>query len=109
MYIFRMPNMPSLISSLAAIGALAGPALAQTTSVTSLFLLGLEDNSMVASVISAGPEAVVYSINCSPDTATDANECGIIDGVTWTAGPSILEWHSTTTAAYAPAPLPIFQ
>lgn len=82
--------------SLAAVGALIAPALAQTTSITSLFLYGLEDNTMVASVISVGPEAVVYSINCA--FATDANDCGIVDGITWTAGPSTLGWHSTTSS-----------
>jgi Co/Zn/Cd efflux system component len=48
--------------------ALAAGTMAQSTSVTSLFLYGYEGQNIVASVISAAPEATSFFVNCAPGT-----------------------------------------
>lgn len=54
--------------SFALASALVAGAMAQSTSVTSLFLYGYEGENIVASVISAAPEATSYFVNCAPGT-----------------------------------------
>jgi hypothetical protein len=52
--------------------ALAAGAMAQSTSVTSMFIYGFEGKNIVASVISAAPEATSFFVNCAP--GTDSND-----------------------------------
>lgn len=54
--------------SFALASALVAGTLAQSTSVTSLFLYGYEGENIVASVISAAPEETTYFVNCAPGT-----------------------------------------
>lgn len=54
--------------SFAVASALVAGAMAQSTSVTSMFLYGYEGQNIVASVISAAPEATSYYVNCAPGT-----------------------------------------
>lgn len=83
--------------SLLTMSALMGSALAQTTSVTSLLLYGFEGDNIVASVMSAGPQATEYFVTCAP--GTDASDCGFGPGVTFTEGPSTLGIHLTESGA----------
>lgn len=48
--------------------ALAAGTMAQTTSVTSLYLYGSEGDNIVASVISAAPDETTYFVTCAPGT-----------------------------------------
>lgn len=48
--------------------ALVAGAAAQSTTVTSLNIYGFEGENIVASVISAAPEATTYFVNCAPGT-----------------------------------------
>lgn len=82
--------------SLLIASAFAATTLAQTT-VTSLYLYGFEGNDLVASVVSAAPEATAYFINCAE--GTDSNDCGFGQGVTFTEGPSTLAIHYTEDGA----------
>lgn len=84
--------MPSLCS-FTAVCALAATALAQTTSVTSLFLYGFEGDNIVASVIAAAPTATEYFLTCA--VGTDASDCGLGNGVTFAEGPSTAAYHLT--------------
>ncbi|KAJ4385561.1 hypothetical protein N0V93_009990 [Gnomoniopsis smithogilvyi] len=79
--------------SLTAISALMGSALTQSTSVTSLLLYGFEGDNIVASVMSAAPQATEYFVTCAP--GTDGSDCGFGPGVTFTEGPSTLGIHLT--------------
>lgn len=88
--------MPSS-RSIAALGALVASAIAQTTSITSLFLYGFEGDNIVASVLSAAPQATEYFITCAP--GTDGSDCGFGPGVTWTEGPSTVAYHLTESGA----------
>lgn len=54
--------------SLAVASAFMAGAMAQSTSVTSMFLYGFEGENIVASVISAAPDATSYYVNCAPGT-----------------------------------------
>lgn len=54
--------------SLVLASALVAGTVAQSTSVTSLFLYGYEGQNIVASVISAAPEETTYFVNCAPGT-----------------------------------------
>lgn len=83
--------------SLIAVSALAGSTLAQTSSVTSLFLYGFEGDNLVASVVAAAPAATTYFVECA--TGTDATECGFGPGVTFIEGPSTLGLHFTEDGA----------
>ena len=62
--------------SFALASALVAGTMAQSTSVTSLFLYGFEGQNIVASVISAAPEATSYSVNCAP--GTDGSDVSIM-------------------------------
>lgn len=73
--------------------ALVGSAFTQSTSVTSLLLLGFEGDNIVASVISAAPQATEYFVTCA--AGTDDTDCGFGPGVTVTEGPSTLGIHLT--------------
>ncbi|KAK4174941.1 hypothetical protein QBC36DRAFT_332516 [Triangularia setosa] len=59
---------------------------AATTSVTSIFLPGVDKQTVWASVISAEPTAATYSLGCPPDA--DSNDCGLGTGFTVVQGPS---------------------
>ncbi|CAN8102694.1 unnamed protein product [Discula destructiva] len=89
--------MPSTRSLAAPISALVASTVAQT-SVTSLFLYGFEGQNIVASVISAAPQATEYFITCAP--GTDGSDCGFGPGVTWTEGPSTVAYHLTESGAF---------
>lgn len=54
--------------SFAVASALVAGAMAQSSSVTSMFLYGYEGENIVASVISAAPDATSYYVNCAPGT-----------------------------------------
>ncbi|KAI3396239.1 hypothetical protein diail_12383 [Diaporthe ilicicola] len=70
--------------SFAVASALAAGTLAQSTSVTSLFLYGSEGQNIVASVVSAAPEATTYFVNCAPGTdGSDVSNQPIITSSLW--------------------------
>lgn len=79
--------------SLTLASALVASTMAQSTSVTSLFLYGAEGDSIVASVIAAAPTATSYFVTC-PD-GTDGNDCGMGPGMTYVLGPSTYGIHAT--------------
>lgn len=54
--------------SFAMASALVAGTMAQSTSVTSLFLYGSEGDNIVASVISAAPQETTYFVSCAPGT-----------------------------------------
>ena len=89
--------MPSSSSLVAVCALMAATTLAQTTSVTSLFLYGFEGENIVASVISAAPDATTYSINCAP--GTDSSDCGFGLGITVEDGKSTFAYHLTESDA----------
>lgn len=82
--------------SLALASALVASTMAQSTSVTSLFLYGAEGDSIVASVMSVAPGATTYFVTCP--VGTDASDCGFGPGMTYVEGPSTLEIHATESA-----------
>lgn len=84
-------------STLAVVSALAGSALAQSTSVTSLFLYGFEGENIVASVVAAAPAATTYFVGCAP--GTDSTDCGFGPGLNFVEGPSTLGLHFTEDGA----------
>ncbi|KAK3080103.1 hypothetical protein LTS18_003112 [Coniosporium uncinatum] len=53
---------------------------AQSTSVTSFFLLNTDPQPLVASVIAANPTAATFYLTCPP--GTDQNDCGYSPGIT---------------------------
>ncbi|KAK7731041.1 hypothetical protein SLS53_008843 [Cytospora paraplurivora] len=79
--------------SLTLASALVASTMAQSTSVTSLFLYGAEGDSIVASVIAAAPAATSYFVTC-PE-GTDSNDCGMGPGMTYILGPSTYGIHAT--------------
>lgn len=84
--------------SLVLASALVVGSVAQSTSVTSLFLYGYEGENIVASVLSVGPEATSYFVNCAP--GTDGSDCGFGPGVTFVNGPSTFAAHVTESGAF---------
>lgn len=80
-------------STLAVISALAGSALAQSTTVANLYLYGFEGDNIVASVVAAAPAATTYFISCGP--GTDSTDCGFGPGLNFIEGPSTLGIHYT--------------
>lgn len=52
-------------------------AATQTASVTSVFLPGFDQQSLVASVITAAPSATTYVLQCGSENALD---CGVGQG-----------------------------
>lgn len=84
-------------STLAVMSALAGSALAQSTTVASLYLYGFEGDNLVASVVAAAPEATTYFVGCAP--GTDSTECGFGPGLNFIEGPSTLGLHFTEADA----------
>lgn len=85
------------LRSLLASSALVVMTAAQSTSVTSMFLYGFEGQNIVASVVSAAPQATTYFIQCA--AGTDSSDCGFGMGVNFTLGPSTMELHYTETGA----------
>ncbi|KAL2287020.1 hypothetical protein FJTKL_06045 [Diaporthe vaccinii] len=84
--------------SFAVASALVAGAMAQSTSVTSMFLYGYEGENIVASVISAAPDATSYYVNCAP--GTDGSDCGFGPGVTFVDGGSSVGLHVTDGDAF---------
>ncbi|KAK7714532.1 hypothetical protein SLS63_011722 [Diaporthe eres] len=84
--------------SFAVASALVAGAMAQSTSVTSMFLYGYEGENIVASVISAAPDATSYYVNCAP--GTDGSDCGFGPGVTFVDGGSSVGLHVTEADAF---------
>lgn len=72
-------------------------AMAQSTSVTSMFLYGQEGENFQASVMSVSPGATTYFVNCAK--GTDSDDCGLGTGVTVVEGPSTLAEHATESGA----------
>lgn len=83
--------------SLTLASALVATTMAQSTSVTSLFLYGSEGENIVASVMSVAPGATTYFINCAE--GTDSNDCGFGQGMTFVEGPSTFGLHATESGA----------
>lgn len=79
--------------------ALVAGTAAQSTSVASLYLYDYEGQNLVASVISAAPEATSYFVNCAP--GTDGSDCGFGPGVTFVNGPSTFALHVTESGAFS--------
>ena len=62
-----------------------GLALAQTTTIT-VPLVGFDQMTLHASVVSAKPAATVLALACPP--GTDASDCGLFPAQILTYGPS---------------------
>ncbi|KAL1865366.1 hypothetical protein Daus18300_007256 [Diaporthe australafricana] len=84
--------------SFAVASALVAGTMAQSTSVTSLFLYGSEGDNIVASVISAAPQETTYFVTCA--AGTDGSDCGFGPGITFVDGPSTLGLHITEDGAF---------
>ncbi|KUI53097.1 hypothetical protein VP1G_00330 [Cytospora mali] len=84
--------------SLTMASALVATTMAQSTSVTTLFLYGAEGDNIVGSVMSVAPGATTYFVNCAP--GTDASDCGLGLGVTVVEGPSTFGMHATESGAF---------
>ncbi|KAK4185087.1 hypothetical protein QBC35DRAFT_30493 [Podospora australis] len=97
-----MVRASTLLTS-ATLAAVSAAQQAATTSVTSLIMPMLGDDQTIwASVMSAGPDATQYFIACSPDM--DDTECGLANGFTVVNGPSTLSVSMamvTVTAAFS--------
>jgi hypothetical protein len=76
-------------------GYLAAQSLAQSSSTTTVTLLlpGLDKQTVLGSVITAGPTATSYLLTCPTDAPDD--ECGLGSGFNFLQGPSTLELHAT--------------
>lgn len=77
--------------------ALVATTMAQSTSVTSLFLYGNEGENLQGSVMAVAPGATTYFIRCAE--GTDADDCGLGGGHTFIEGPSTFGEHATETGA----------
>ncbi len=92
----------AVVAGLLSAAALVRPALADPSTVVSLLLPYFDQQTVLGSVIAAGPTATSYFIKC-PD-ATDqqsAQDCGIGTGLTIVQGPSTLEIHLTDSDSVA--------
>lgn len=83
--------------SLTLASALVAATMAQSTSVTSLFLYGQEGDNLQASVMAVSPGATTYFIHCAE--GTDSNDCGLGQGATFVEGPSTFAQHATESGA----------
>lgn len=79
--------------SLSLASALVASTMAQSTSVTSLFLYGTEGDNLQGSVMAVSPGATTYFIECAE--GTDASDCGLGGGNTFVNGPSTFARHAT--------------
>jgi hypothetical protein len=82
-----------ILLALPVIAGLAGSSLAQSTTVVDVLIPQVDQQTILASVVSVGPDATAYSLACPPDT--DATDCGIGGGFFVTAGPTTAGWHIT--------------
>lgn len=82
-----------LLLALPLISALAGSALAQSTTVVTILMPQVDQQTIHASVVSAGPTATAYLLECPP--GADSLDCGIGTNFRVTEGPSTLEYHMT--------------
>lgn len=80
-------------STFAVMSALAGSAIAQSTTVVDLYLYGYEGDDIAASVVDVSPQATTYLVSCPP--GTDSNDCGLGAGMTLVQGPSTIGVHYT--------------
>jgi hypothetical protein len=72
---------------------------AKTNSVTSLFIWGADSRqSLVGSVVAAGPSAVTYAIRCAP--GVDINDCEYSVPYTITVGPAFYKAAITSTGEW---------
>ncbi|OIW32210.1 hypothetical protein CONLIGDRAFT_260945 [Coniochaeta ligniaria NRRL 30616] len=82
-----------------ALSILTAPSLAQATSqaesssIVTLHLPNFDDQTILASVITANPTATSYLLTCPTDEPDD--ECGLGSGIRVLEGPSTLEVHMT--------------
>lgn len=67
-----------------------------TTSVTSLFLPGFDQQTLVASVITAAPSATQYVVNCA---AAAPSDCGVGKGMTLLEGPFTFSFNVGDTGS----------
>lgn len=76
-----------MLHSLVAISALTGMAVAQTSSIMSLFLPQdiFDSQPLVGSVVAAAPTRIEYFVTC-PE-GEDSNDCGLGSGVSVTMQP----------------------
>lgn len=79
-----------ILLGLPLISALAGAVSAESTTVVDLILPMVDQQTILASVVTADATATSYVLNCPPDA--DANDCGIGTGFTVFEGPSTLGW-----------------
>ena len=84
------------ISVLTALLLLRSRAIAQSSSITSIWAFDLDAQTLVASVVEANPTADVLAIQCPP--GTDSDVCGVPSAVTITQGPSSLRAVYTVVA-----------
>lgn len=73
------------------------PAFAQSSSVVNLILPAVDAQTIVGSVINAGPTATTYAVSCP--SGTDDADCGLGPGLSVVQGPSTLEIHETFQSA----------
>ncbi|RYP33586.1 hypothetical protein DL767_004701 [Monosporascus sp. MG133] len=78
-----------MLNSLVVIFALTGMTAAQSSVVSSLFLPGFDSQSLVASIVTAGPRMMEFFVECAP--GVDANDCGVGPGVSVTMQPGTYE------------------
>ncbi|RYP58081.1 hypothetical protein DL769_009113 [Monosporascus sp. CRB-8-3] len=78
-----------MLSSLVVISALMGMTVAQSSVVSSLFLPGFDSQSLVASIVTAGPRMMEFFVECAP--GVDANDCGAGPRVSVTMQPGTYE------------------
>ncbi|KAJ5287814.1 hypothetical protein N7478_003500 [Penicillium angulare] len=71
-----------------------GLAVADGTSVVSLFIYGADQQSLVASVVETKTDEATYSINCP--SGTKSSDCGFEPGLLYTEGPTTVQWHLQT-------------
>ncbi|RYO94312.1 hypothetical protein DL766_005148 [Monosporascus sp. MC13-8B] len=78
-----------MLNSFVVISALTGMTAAQSSVVSSLFLPGFDSQSLVASIVTAGPKMMEFFVECAP--GVDANDCGAGPGVSVTMQPGTYE------------------
>ncbi|KAL2009990.1 hypothetical protein VTN00DRAFT_5797 [Thermoascus crustaceus] len=84
-FLLRLELMTGASQSIISLSAILGVAVAQTSTI-SLFLLGFDEQSLVASVAGADATATTYVVQCSDQE----DECGLPGPVTVQQGPSTL-------------------
>lgn len=83
-----------ILLALPLLSALAGSSLAQSTTVIDLVIPQVDQQTILASVVSVGPTATEYALSCP--TNEDDTECGLGVGFLVKEGPSTMEFHLTS-------------